>query len=431
MKGQRQWAAILALAFGLLLTCRGAMAEWDLSITQVNVEAAAEGVVCVDSDLAVSGWAEFTPPDVPDGYVEEHQAGDDQYYVLWDYNWSWDGGSATSTDDATDGEEHWQFDVSWSTAGLKTVTLQVTGHLYRVVGEPDPDPGNSENNDVEEDTAQASDTCNVTSILVEITQPTGDPTDPAQATQFNEISFDANTPGVLSLVCTAADSGGDNNYLTWHCDLNGEEWDPQAGPTYEGGKSKQSEFTYTGLPTEVMFGTRTIKLVYYKDGAIGYGPASIDSDSNAIEVFYHPTAQNHPGPNQGETDNFFYYYQDTPARCSDAEFDDNLGDAGQVYYEYSLFKNIVNVSDHIDIGTAAAFVSSVGPYTTAGNGYEDVESYIDGYRVTCAHEKEHWDNLTDGEGHNDEDDDGLADFIEDANGDGNFDPLLGETNWDD
>ena len=213
MNGQRQWAAVLAMAFVLLTACRGAMAEWDLSITQVNVEAE-EDVISVDSGVSVSGWADSPPPDVPDGYVEEHQAGDDQYYVLWDYNWSWDGGSATPTDDATDGEEHWQFDVSWSTSGLKTVTLQVTGHLYRVVGEPDPDPGNSENNDVEEDTAQASDTCNVTSILVEITQPTGDPTDPAQATQFNEISFDANTPGVLSLVCTAADSGGDNNYLT-------------------------------------------------------------------------------------------------------------------------------------------------------------------------------------------------------------------------
>jgi hypothetical protein len=159
------------MAFVLLMACRGAMAEWDLSITDIHV-VTSQDPVWVGGGVEIMGWVDSPPPDVPDGYVEEHEAGDDQYYVVWDYQWNWDGGNAVPIDDAGDGE-HWRFSVSWSAPGEKSVTLNVTGKLHEVIGQPDPE--SAENNDIVKDTASAA--------------YGTDPTDPPLLTVFEVVSL--------------------------------------------------------------------------------------------------------------------------------------------------------------------------------------------------------------------------------------------------
>ena len=274
-------------------------------------------------------------------------------------------------------------------------------------------------------------------IRAQITQPTGDPTKPSEASQFNEIAFDKATPGQLTFACKAADSGGDNNKLWWWCEHNlgsqsQQHWEPPLDDISDTfGKSAEPVATWSGLPaTNSGFGQWTVHLTYQEQP--GYSEV-IDEDSTKIEVFYKVAEANHPPPGQGTIPNWFFYWQQTGAGDPKARYDNNINEVGLtrwggVYLPWrgdfiitkcpgQWYEDCFYVSE-LAQGTT---MGGIGP---AGNG-PTAPAGIDSFMITCRHERKHYDDFTAGYYKVDSDEDGIANEIEDADGDGVLGP--GET----
>lgn len=268
-------------------------------------------------------------------------------------------------------------------------------------------------------------TTTVTVFRVFITKPTGDPTDPTEASSENEIIYDMSTPAILTLECEAGDSGHDNNNLCWDTTRINDSWDPPRYPSNDQwGKGLSPTVEWTGLPSSnVLFGEYTVTLWY---DTPPYGTGALCSDSTTYEIFYRAHQKNHPGPDSGVTANFFYYYQQTSASCQKAKYDDDLSHAGMTQYDYGdlaihVLKRVPGhgFEDAIWVGPNATTLNTAGPYD---DGPEIDSSFIDSYRVVCAHEMQHYADFTDGYDCFDTDFDSVVDNIEDSNGNGVYDP---------
>jgi hypothetical protein len=143
-----------------------------------------------------------------------------------------------------------------------------------------------------------------------------------------------------------------------------------------------------------------------------------------VEIFFNPTAKNHPGEGTGETPNWFYYWQQTAAGDFNAVYDESLDTAGAtrtplyagflIWWAPSNFKiGDFAYSTFRDLGYYPN-----GPQTWPG---------IDSFHFTCVHECKHLKDFRNGRGHLDHDFDGIADCLEIWDGDNEIEPNEGET----
>lgn len=138
---------------------------------------------------------------------------------------------------------------------------------------------------------------------VEITEPDGDPD------YDHQFSFNSASPGVCSIPETGYLTGTTNTDIpALDADLKWTLSDHPSEPT-----GPQVTFTYTGLPSSNSgFGEKTLTLEYSNTGI---------KDTKTIEIFFEPTATNHPGAGSGTTPNWFYYWQNTGVISTDFEYD--------------------------------------------------------------------------------------------------------------
>ncbi len=155
---------------------------------------------------------------------------------------------------------------------------------------------------------------NVTVYDAKLKNPNGDPTTGANST--NERTFNAASPGVLTVECEATArpdlpavrtllednrirwtivGGIGASVLTWN-----STWPGDATK----GEGLAATATFTGLPTNnTSFGLKVVKMEILGD------KVSVSSDSTTnIEVFYTGTAKNHPGGDPTHP-NWFHYYK--------------------------------------------------------------------------------------------------------------------------
>lgn len=161
--------------------------------------------------------------------------------------------------------------------------------------------------------------------------------------------------------------------------------------------------------------------MYFKEDLLA---DSLCTDETIIKVFYPPNSRNHPGDTEVPTDNFFYYYQQTPAGSNLAVFDPDTPHAGYTTFTRNIItKKITKAPDNINIGSSGIYAGAAGPYSDGPN----IPSHIDSYKVVVEHETKHYIDYNSGLGHVDSDGDGIANYLEDANGNGIYEPELGET----
>ena len=149
------------------------------------------------------------------------------------------------------------------------------------------------------------DTVEFTVLDVEITEPDGPP-------DFDhQFSFNSASPGVCSIPETGYLTGTTNTDISTLDD--GLKWTLSDHPSEPTGP--QVTFTYTGLPSSNSgFGEKTLTLEYSNTGI---------KDTKTIEIFFEPTATNHPGAGSGTTPNWFYYWQNAGVISTDFEYDSN------------------------------------------------------------------------------------------------------------
>jgi len=143
------------------------------------------------------------------------------------------------------------------------------------------------------------DSITITVVKVEITYPDDTNGNGIIDDPENEFSFNTADPAVLQIWCTAFNSpGADADKFRWTIDNIGTirgKWNPHvAGDEYTG-KGLNPTVTFKGMPNNNSdFGGKTITLRYEGLSC---------TDTETIEVFFHPLAKNNTGPQPDDIPN--------------------------------------------------------------------------------------------------------------------------------
>jgi hypothetical protein len=233
---------------------------------------------------------------------------------------------------------------------------------------------------------RATDTIRCIAYNVAIEHPSGDPVNNGAAT--NEFTFSNATPGVLTIECRARVTPDDADaracaepHLRWMISAVGASalaWDNPDPANAQRGQGLAATATFTGLPQNNSdFGLKTVTLLIE-------GVTAPPQTTN-IEVFFPKNARNHPGPDQGRTPNWFYYWMQV------------VGNPGHVRYGGAGPGNLFGETRGMTRWSYAAVPNKrlVHVFDTASRrdaaipGLHGPREGIDLFRITVRHETEH------------------------------------------
>lgn len=245
-------------------------------------------------------------------------------------------------------------------------------------------------------------------VHIKIAQPSGDPSKPKEANEFNERVFDTNIHNPdLTIPCIAEESGVEN-HLMWEMGpgfiSSEKEWKPAYKGNKKIGTKEKATLTLKGLPDRnSSFGLKKIHLKTDLEGFFG------EQDTTPVELFFPRDGANHPdGGDPSKSRNWFYYWNGTAiADFSDFKYNDSTTSYG--CYSPS--------EDQLYLGRPAPTENS-GPWYVK-NKYTNRVVYLSGTGegIDCcaeviSHEREH-KRINTLEG-TDTDEDGIPDVIEAA-----------------
>lgn len=193
-----------------------------------------------------------------------------------------------------------------------SVELSIPGNTSGTVSLSIPStPGDANYKAVIVDT-DVEKTKTVTAVKVEVANPTGNPADPATASEGkNEFTFDPSNPGVLRIPCQATLTPATDATREWAESNVSWEVTDVSGSTksWEGtgndNKGASATCVFTGLPkSNGDFGEKTVTMT-----------AGDTPTPRPIEVFFPRDATNHPegdqtptGSSSSRSPNWFYYW---------------------------------------------------------------------------------------------------------------------------
>ena len=166
---------------------------------------------------------------------------------------------------------------------------------------------------------------------VRIVTPCGDPKNPSDANEYNERAFNSNSPGVLTVLCTAIPTpeipmgiwdlfNFNDNKLRWTItSITGSTltWDSSWPGASTKGEGTSCEATFTGLPSSNdSFGIKEVKLEFLPDGT-----NVTSTKTTNIEVFFNTTATNNPG---GTNPNWYYYWLSAYGSVSNISYNSSI-----------------------------------------------------------------------------------------------------------
>jgi hypothetical protein len=189
----------------------------------------------------------------------------------WATSYSWDLGSdAVVTGGAT--SSRWVTCI-YTTVGPKTATLTITDNLDRT----------------------DTDTCVVSIVKIEITDPNYNPTDK------KHFTFNSASPGVCAVTATGTSGvAGENYKLNWTLTAISDSTQTSSPSPAKGANIT---FTYTTLPSTNDFGNKILTLTHPE-------MTFFSSDSEIIRIFFGRDNKNHAGTGSGITRNWYYYWKE-------------------------------------------------------------------------------------------------------------------------
>jgi len=289
---------------------------------------------------------------------------------------------------------------------------ELVGTYYAVVFATETATDGNSNRDKQPKHALQHGITDLTEIAVEIITPNENPV------SNNNFCFDDTADPDAECDVPSAGTTGDqseDDELQWtFTTMPGSTLSFEPGPPPPSGPS--ITWTYTRLPSDnSAFGlTKTLTL---------HHPAFPLSDFQDVEIFFPRDEANHPGPDTGDTRNWYYYWQDGNV-VSDLTSFEYANEATYGYYDAS--------TDTLYVGNAAPTQNDGPTLVTNKDTQQEEEIGADGAGIDCcaetaSHELEHqwiYKNLQG----QDTDGDGLPDAFEIANQDGyNFDPAWPDT----
>lgn len=133
----------------------------------------------------------------------------------------------------------------------------------------------------------------------------------------NDFCFDSSQNGFLKIHFRATVSPECNaGNVVWSTSITGTtvEWDPSSTGTVVPEGHNEVWLKLTGLPSDnYYFGPRTVTVT---SGNL--------SDTYNLRLFYPAFVKTHPGPYQGVTPNWYYYYMQTDANPGNVGYYDNI-----------------------------------------------------------------------------------------------------------